>query len=124
MRRRARRHASILQILSPGVFPPRALRHTKNFADLFEIVHLRAALDEMANCFVGALDRFGDLVNILRLDDSLEIVLQDLGEVVCTASIHVSRRTRLCPYSAVRIRGSTSRSLPSPADYHRDRDWA
>jgi len=32
---------------------------------------------------VGALDGFGYLVNILRLRDSFEIVLEDFGEEVC-----------------------------------------
>lgn len=40
------------------------------------------ALDKMANALVRATDSLGDLIDILGLDDSLEIVLQELGEVV------------------------------------------
>jgi hypothetical protein len=33
---------------------------------------------------VGALDRLGNLIDILRLDDCLQVVLKYLGEVVYT----------------------------------------
>lgn len=45
-------------------------------------VNLGALLDEEANGSVLALDGSGDLVDVLRLDDSLEVVLEDLCEVV------------------------------------------
>jgi hypothetical protein len=44
---------------------------------------LRARLDERANTPIGRLDGFGNLVDILGLDDGLEVVLEDLGEIVC-----------------------------------------
>ena len=50
---------------------------------LIEILHLRAGLNELANGPVGRLDGFGNLVHILRLDHSLEVVFEDLGEVFC-----------------------------------------
>lgn len=52
------------------------LLHTL-LSDLASLLHL------MADGAVLALDSLRDLVNILRLGDGLEIVLEDLGEVVC-----------------------------------------
>ena len=49
---------------------------------LVEVFHLGAGLDEVAHRSVGGLDSLGDLINILRLDDSLEVVLEHLCEVV------------------------------------------
>lgn len=49
---------------------------------LIEVVHLSTSFDEFANRPICGLDGFGDLVDILRLDNSLEIVFEDLGEVV------------------------------------------
>lgn len=40
------------------------------------------ALDKMADAFLWATDSLGDLIDILGLDNSLEVVLQELGEVV------------------------------------------
>ena len=53
---------------------------------LLQVVHLRAGADELSNGPFGALDSLGDLVDILRLDDSLQVVLEDLGEVVWESS--------------------------------------
>jgi len=47
-----------------------------------EVVHLRAGFDELADGAVCRLDCLWDLVDILGLDDSLEVVLENLGEVV------------------------------------------
>lgn len=46
------------------------------------LVDLSTLLDQVANGSVCALDSPGDLVDVLRLDNSLEVVLQNLGEVV------------------------------------------
>lgn len=51
---------------------------------MIEVVQLSAGLDESSHVLNRSLDGPGNLVNILRLDDSLEIVLQNLGEIVCT----------------------------------------
>lgn len=56
--------------------------HTKNIEDVFHVVHLRTSLDEVANTLDGTLDSSGDLVDILRLDNSLQVILQHLCEVV------------------------------------------
>lgn len=49
---------------------------------MIHVVHLSAALDEVCNLFDGAFDGTGDLVNILRLHDSLQVILQNFGEVI------------------------------------------
>jgi len=46
------------------------------------LADLGALFDESANRPFGTLDGSGNLVDILWLDNSLEVVLQDLGEVV------------------------------------------
>lgn len=55
---------------------------TKSVENLVEVVQRAAALEEELDALVGRADRPGDLVNILGLDNSLEVVLQKLGEVV------------------------------------------
>lgn len=55
---------------------------TKNIQNLFKIVHLRATLDKTSDGLDRALDRFRDLIDILGFDDSFEIVLENLCEVV------------------------------------------
>lgn len=58
--------------------------HTKCLDDFLDsgLVNLGALLDEEANSSVVALDGSGDLVDVLRLNDSLEVVLENLCEVV------------------------------------------
>ena len=41
-----------------------------------------AAFHEVADRLVGSFDGSRDLIHILRLDDSLEIILQHLSKVV------------------------------------------
>jgi hypothetical protein len=55
---------------------------TENVHDVFHIAHLRPSFDKRLHCFNGALDSSWDLIDILRLDDSFEIILENLGEVV------------------------------------------
>lgn len=57
--------------------------HTEHIHDLLHVVQLDTSLDEVLHTLDGALDGAGNLIDILRLDDSLQVVLQDLGEVVC-----------------------------------------
>jgi hypothetical protein len=49
---------------------------------VFQVAQLSAGLDEVSNVLNGALDSPGNLIDILRLHNSLEVVLQNLGEVV------------------------------------------
>ena len=49
---------------------------------MFQILHLRSCFDQAHYRLVGAFDGLGKLVNILRLDYSLQIILQNLGEIV------------------------------------------
>lgn len=55
-----------------------------------EVVHLRAGANELADSPLGPLDGLGNLVDILGLDDGLEVVFEDLGEVVCEGSAGIS----------------------------------
>jgi hypothetical protein len=41
-----------------------------------------SALEEISDALLRATDSLGNLIDILRLDNSLEVVLQELGEVV------------------------------------------
>jgi hypothetical protein len=43
---------------------------------------LRAGTDELADSPLWPLDGLGDLIDILGLDNGLEVVLENLGEVV------------------------------------------
>jgi hypothetical protein len=54
----------------------------EDIGDLLGSLQGVSALDKMADTSVGATDSLGNLINVLRLDNSLEIVLQKLGEVV------------------------------------------
>ena len=56
--------------------------HTKHIHDLLHIIQLDTSLDEILHALDGTLDGAGNLIDVLRLDDSLQVVLQDLGEVV------------------------------------------
>jgi hypothetical protein len=62
--------------------------HTKHIHDLLHVVQLVTSFDEILHALDGTLDGAGNLIDILRLDDSLEVVLQDLREVVyCISSV-------------------------------------
>lgn len=56
--------------------------HTQHIEDLVIVVHLRSSFEQRLDSLVWAFDRFGNLVNILWLDNRLEIILQNLGEVI------------------------------------------
>lgn len=56
--------------------------HTKNLHDVLHVVHLGTGLDERSYSIHRPLHSSGNLVDILWLDDSLQIVFQDLGEVI------------------------------------------
>lgn len=58
---------------------------TQSLCNLIQscLVDLRSCGDLMTNTPVSPLDSLWDLVHVLRLGNSLEVILQDLGEVVC-----------------------------------------
>ena len=49
---------------------------------MFHIVHLGASFDQRFHCLGRALDGLRNLIDILRLDHSLKVIFQNLGEVV------------------------------------------
>lgn len=49
---------------------------------MIHIVHLVTGLDQRSHLLDGSFHSPGDLVHILRLDDSFEIILQNLREVI------------------------------------------
>lgn len=59
---------------------------------MVHVVHLGTSLNKRADLLHGAFDSPGNLVNILRLDDGLQVVFQDLREVVCkyVSKLHAS----------------------------------
>ena len=62
------------------------LVHTKSLSDLLEsgLANVASRSDEVANGSVDLLlERLGDLIDVLRLGDGLQVVLEDLCEVVC-----------------------------------------
>jgi hypothetical protein len=61
------------------------VKHTKSLSDLLESVlaNIASCGDEVTNGSVDLLlERLGDLINVLRLGDGLQVVLEDLCEVV------------------------------------------
>ena len=56
---------------------------TEALQDVLHVIQLRTGFDELADVLDRALHCPGDLVDILRLHDSLQVILEDLGEVVC-----------------------------------------
>lgn len=56
--------------------------HTKHIHDLIHVVELRTALDETLDLLDRTPDGTRDLINILGLDNGLQVILQNLGEVV------------------------------------------
>jgi hypothetical protein len=55
---------------------------TESVQDLVQVVHGLAAFNQELDSLVGGADRLGDLVDVLRLDNGPQIILQNLGEVV------------------------------------------
>lgn len=49
---------------------------------MFQVVQLVTGLDQLLNVLDRTLDGSGNLVDILRLHDSLQVVLEYLSEVV------------------------------------------
>ena len=59
---------------------PSALLHlTQRLADLHLVQHLVLLVEQLLH---RAAHRLRDLIHVLRFDDGLEVVLEDLGEVV------------------------------------------
>jgi hypothetical protein len=54
----------------------------EDLGDVLGVAQGVSALEEGANTLVGSTDSLGDLVDVLGLDDGLEVILQELGEVV------------------------------------------
>lgn len=54
----------------------------KNITNLLEVTELRSAGNKSLDCLIWGSDGSWDLIDILRLDDSLEIIFKKLGEVV------------------------------------------
>jgi hypothetical protein len=57
-------------------------KHTKHIHDLIHVVELGTALDETLDLLHRTLDGTRNLINILGLHNSLQVILQNLGEVV------------------------------------------
>ena len=86
---------------------------------------MRTCFDELAHGFIGSFDGLWNLVDILRLDDSLEIIFEDLGKVVCRLLIKTLDSMRLlAAYFEALSHGSTSGSPPNLADYRSGPNWA
>ena len=76
---------------------------------MFQVVQLDSSLDQILDIFDRTFDGSGDLVDILRLHDSLQVVLKHLGKVVCAHSIRDQIRISKArnTYSATQNHGST-----------------
>jgi hypothetical protein len=62
------------------------IERTKSLSDFLESVlaDIASCGDEVANGSVDLLlERLGDLIDVLRLGDGLQVVLENLCEVVC-----------------------------------------
>jgi len=55
---------------------------TKCIDNLVQVVHRESSLDQCLDALIGTPDSPGDLVHILWLDNRLQIILKQLGEVV------------------------------------------
>lgn len=55
---------------------------TQSVKHLIKILHRDTALDQCLDALVGGADGPGDLIDVLRLDDGLEVILKQLSEVV------------------------------------------
>jgi hypothetical protein len=58
------------------------MRRTENVHDLILVVKLDTSLNELGDLLDRALHSAGNLVDILGLNNSLQVVLENLGEVV------------------------------------------
>ena len=61
---------------------------------MLHVVHLRTSFDERLNSSVGSFDCFRKLIHILGLNNSFEIIFENLGEIVWEGSV-VMHRVRL-----------------------------
>lgn len=55
----------------------------QNISNLLHISEGGPARDQMADALLGSTNSLGDLIHVLGLNDGLEIILEELGEVVC-----------------------------------------
>lgn len=51
---------------------------------MFRVAQLDTSLEQLLDVLDRTLDGSGNLVDILRLHDSFQVVLEHLSEVVCT----------------------------------------
>lgn len=88
------------------------------------IVHLVSGFDQRPNRLNIAFDGSRQLIDILWLDDSLEIVFEDFGEVIFAESAYVKEEEKKASYFVAQNLGSISRSLPNLAGCHNVPGWA
>ncbi len=55
---------------------------TKGIENFIKVVQGQPALDEGLHTLVRTPDGLGNLIDILRLDHSLQVVFQQLGEII------------------------------------------
>jgi hypothetical protein len=88
-------------------FYQRKISLTKDIHNAVHVVHLRTGLNQRADLLHGSLDSSRDLVNILGLDNSLQIVFQHFREVIWKAvSVVPNNPIPRSTYSEVQIHGS------------------
>lgn len=54
----------------------------KNIKHLVQIVQTRICLNQCSDGLVRTSDSFGDAVDILRLNNCLQVIFEDFGEVI------------------------------------------
>jgi len=62
---------------------------TKDVHDVLQVVQLGPSLDQVLDTLDRAPDSSWNLVDILRLHNSLQVVLEHLGKVVCAILVTV-----------------------------------
>lgn len=79
----------------------------KGVANLLKVVHLGSALNESLDGLVSCTDSSWNLVDILRLDNGLQVILEELGEVVCsTVRTYTQSRCFCSTHSEAQNHGS------------------
>lgn len=83
---------------------------TQDVQNVVQVIQLSTGLDERTDVLDGSLDGLRNLINVLRLNNSLQVVFQDLGEVVCRLLVRMIPLIPLISfltYSEARNHGST-----------------
>jgi len=68
---------------------------TEDAKNFLLVIHRGISADQAFHRLVCSFDGFWDLINILGLYDSLEIIFENLGEVVCEMSAYVRVQSSL-----------------------------